>query len=54
MLITDTKFTGQSISSGVPLGLTGVIQTIPWTITQHAQQVCEQYQSGGVSDTVEG
>lgn len=54
MLITGTKFNGQSDSSGVPLGLTGVIKTIPWMMTQHVQQVCEQYQTGWVSDTVEG
>lgn len=29
-------------------------QTIPWMMTQHVQQVCEQHQTGRVSDTVEG
>lgn len=47
------KVQQQSVSSSVPQGLIQGIRTVPWMMDQHVQQVCEQCQTGGVSDTLQ-
>lgn len=53
IVVSGTKSNGRPVTGGTPQELIQGIKAAPWMTGQQVHQVCEQYQTGRVSHTLE-